>query len=400
MINLMVKELYNVVRISTNNSKPWEILANKVKELNQDVMFDFKGIDVVDPWKNQVFKELILDERVHLRVYNMGKLVSFVNAASIMDAKKVGRVENIVSIVETPSSKDAEDKRIDRMAENLMKHFIVEEGTACIEVFKTVTQINNEYTINSIVRAIENYIGEHPDCKNVAVKLGKMDVSKSPCQKLARAIIAFDNKGITVDVYSDNAEVYTTVKLYIHQESTADFNVEQRLEAFKSLITIGTAGILVQYKHSKNTDSFGRYGKGVPNSSKVAVFLGMTNHKGKVCAVFRVYDNSTFYTKAHWYLENDEENLVKLRSSMVYTPLDSIGLENKFLGSKYHFMLPIQKSASETITMYSIRNGSVTGRKVTIPERIKAVFDDFGIKYDKDKLSYAIAETRKYVNVD
>ena len=63
-------------------------------------------------------------------------------------------------------------------------------------------------------------------------------------------------------------------------------------------------------------------------------------------------------------------------------------------------MLPIQKSASETMTMYSIRNGSVTGRKVTIPERIKAVFDDFGIKYDKDKLNYAIAETRKYVNVD
>ena len=38
--------------------------------------------------------------------------------------------------------------------------------------------------------------------------------------------------------------------------------------------------------------------------------------------------------------------------------------------------------------------GSVVGTVMTIPERAKAVFDDFGVEYDHESLDKYIEETR------
>lgn len=54
---------------------------------------------------------------------------------------------------------------------------------------------------------------------------------------------------------------------------------------------------------------------------------------------------------------------------------------------------------SDSMTMFGIDpdTGNVTRSVLTIPERIKAVFDDFDVKYDKVALSQSIEDTRAYL---
>ena len=81
-------------------------------------------------------------------------------------------------------------------------------------------------------------------------------------------------------------------------------------------------------------------------------------------------------------------------------PMSEIGLCDKFLGSKTHFILPVQQSASESqkVIVDIDDDGRNVTKLCTIPERMREVFDSWGIKYDVESLEKAIEDTKKQLS--
>ena len=77
---------------------------------------------------------------------------------------------------------------------------------------------------------------------------------------------------------------------------------------------------------------------------------------------------------------------------------------NKFLGSKYYFGAPIQPTDDndENTTLYSIDTdtGRLLSKDYTIPELIKAVFDDWDIEYNKEEIQYYIDESKRLIELN
>ena len=188
--------------------------------------------------------------------------------------------------------------------------------------------------------------------------------------------------------------------LFIHIATTNKYTVEERRNAIMRNLKLNMPGMLIKYKKSKALDEFGREGKGEVVSSRIAIFRGLkqTSH-GQTVAKIEVFNNNYFYTIEHWMVEHDYEEPTSLHNETLEIPLDELGICDLFLGSKYHFLLPIQQSESETQVV--IKEVDDDGRNVkvrcTIPERMQIVFDSWNIKYDKQSLEESIEATKKFL---
>lgn len=204
------------------------------------------------------------------------------------------------------------------------------------------------------------------------------------------------NKGVTVTIHSDDEEVMNKVNIYQTLSSNKSMSVSDKLNIIKSKLSVGKVGMLIKYKDSKATDEFGRKGRGKPISCRVAIFGGLKLVDKTPTISIRTFNGNTFFTSTHWSLEHDNAILRNLDYTDELIPIDQFGMYNDFLGSRYHFIAPIQTRKEDTITMYGLNEqGKVTHDKVTIPERIKLVLDDWEIKYDAESLDRCIKETKE-----
>jgi hypothetical protein len=164
------------------------------------------------------------------------------------------------------------------------------------------------------------------------------------------------------------------------------------------LVKQNTPGMLIKYKKSKALDEFGREGKGEVVSSRIAIFRTIyQDSSGHAIAKIETFNSNYFYTKEHWMVEHDGEVPSSLHSEVIEAEMTEIGLGDLFLGSKYHFILPIQQDESESqVVIESIdEDGRNIKKKCTIPERMKLVFDSWGIEYNEESLNKSIEETKK-----
>jgi hypothetical protein len=81
--------------------------------------------------------------------------------------------------------------------------------------------------------------------------------------------------------------------------------------------------------------------------------------------------------------------------------MEQLGFQDVFIGLDYHFIEPIQQDISEnrTIILGIDENGNNIKQSCTIPERMKYVFDDWGVDYNKEKLEEAIKKTRENLGI-
>ena len=159
-------------------------------------------------------------------------------------------------------------------------------------------------------------------------------------------------------------------------------------------------GMLIKYKKSKALDDFGREGKGEVVSSRIAIYRGLKQSKtGQPVAMIEVFNNNYFYTIEHWMVEHDYEEPTSLHSETLEIGLDELGVCDMFLGSKYHFLLPVQQNESETqVVIKEVdENGKNVKVRCTIPERMKIVFDSWGVKYNEESLDEAIKNTKEFL---
>ena len=396
---IKVKEIYTVDRISNTNSKAWVTILNTV-DLTTPVLLDFAGIDLISPWTNLDFKKILSNENVHIKVYNSAKVAQTLEMMCIIDGLKSGRIENEDIVQKAEISK--EQLKINKMAGELQSYFETDDkGIHALHIYKRFNQLGSVNTVNYIEEALKIYCEKH-GLKEVDLVTKNIFIQDNIVEMLSKLIVKFSRVyGINLSIDSTDDEVAKKLKLFVHNQINKQYDVESREETFRNELKLGTVGLLVRYKKSTAVDTFGRQGNGVPVSCRLSIYVGLVRNQntGVLGAKFRTFDKNFLYTRTHWGLEHDGEILERLHEDTVVVDLNEIGLKSLFLGSRYHFMLPLQQSHSETITMYGIdENGSTTRTRMTIPERAKAVFDDFNINYNKEELDKAIEDTRKYLD--
>jgi len=393
-----LKELHCVDTISQD--KGWKKIHEALGELTEDVCIDFKDINVIEPWQCIEFKHLLKEKHVYMRFVNSEEIVNRIKMMCIIDGLDESRIENVV--VELPKEKTSEEKRIEKVGLELIPYFdITADGVATFELEKKYSQIQSTNTLGYIDYAIRE-IHKTQGIDEFVLKLGDLKTLPNVLQVIASMMVEYEQEGFHLLLDSKDEEVINNMGLFIHMYTSKDYSVTERMHILNDNLKNGTAGILIKYKKSKALDEFGREGKGEIISSRIAIFRGIEkdSNTGELCAKIETFNNNYFYTKIHWMVEHDYEEPTSLHNETVMVPLNQLGFDNIFLGSRYHFLKPIQqeKNESKTVITGIDEDEHNIKRVCTIPERMECVFDSWGIDYNKEELHKSIEETQKELN--
>lgn len=391
-----VKDVYKGDTISQNNEKAWLGLLELLKMEQQDVLFDFKGVEVYEPWTNNAFKQFISNEQVYMKVYYNKKLATGIDLMCKLGGLKYGRVfnEEAVQVVK-------EDPMVQNIANQLQQYFVTSPNgdTAFMQVYRRFDQISSVNAVKYIEKAILIF-SERTGIHNIVIGTAGITVQKEVIKLLIDLIVSMHNKGLMVRIESKDEYVMEKVSIYQNMKTLKRLGVKDREQIIRNLIPIKTVGMLARYRSSKSVDEFGRQGNGEPISIRATIYEGIGKNKDGILSMkFTSFNGNTFYTRDHWSLENDGEVLNRLSTNEHLIPLNEIGIYNEFFGTRYHFYQPIQTTLDGYTTLYSLDDfGRLISSKVNIPMRIKLVLDDWGIEYNKDELLKSIIETKRILN--
>ena len=399
-MNISARSILNIDTISKGNDKPWDKLIAYMEgqPKGTPIEFDFRGIEVIQPCNSNSFMKLLSNPDFRMVMYNSEETVKSIQLMCILNNQDKSRIVNIKD--EMPKVLTPEEKTIQRMADQLMAYFKTnDEGTVGIlPVNERFDQIGNPNTVKYIVAAVEKYV-ESTGIKEVYVNTAMISIQSSVIDALAEMVESMRKQGVNLTVTSDDREIQNKIEMSLDL-SKANYSSADKFQIMQNRLVPGRVGILTKYKEGKARDEFGRQGKGEKALVRVAIFLGFSTKDGQNMAKFRTYNGNKFYTKAHWYLEKDCEELTKLEYDDIVVSADELGIYSDFIGSKYHFSTPVQYDAKSTITMYSTtETGNVVGTPMTIPERAMAVLDDFGVDYDRENLMQAIDKTYEILGI-
>lgn len=398
MIEKKLKELYCVDTISQD--KGWKKVSEAIKDIEEDILIDFSSTNVVEPWNCNEFLKLLGDKRVHMRFVNSIEIVNRIHMAGILNGIDSSRVENC--IVEVPKEKTPEEKKIERFGNELIPLFdITTDNIAMLDVRKKYSQMYSTNTINYIDYAIRE-IHKAQQVNNFILVLGKISILDNVLEMIANLIVEYQSLGISLSIDVDDEKTCKQFGLYMYNATNQKYDEVERHKAILNTLQQDTPGMLIKYKKSKATDDFGRHGKGEVVSSRIAIFRKIeTDKDNNPVMIVETFNSNYFYTKQQWMVEHDNEEATDLHKDTLEIPLMDVGICDLFLGSHYHFILPIQQDLSESQTL--IVDLDDEGRNIkkvcTIPERMQVVFDDWGIKYNKDSLAESIKLTHKQLGI-
>ena len=396
MKSVLVRDIYTVDTISKGNFKAWLKLMAYMQNVgeNEEVEFDFKGIEVIQPWATQEFKKFMQDARVHLKLWGSDETVNTINIMCTLNGFKQNRAVNEVVAVQKVMTQ--EEKKIISVANDLQFYFDGSNPECVVfNIYKRFDQIGVPVTVKYAEAAMKQYAEKH-GTKKMKFEARGITVQPSVIEHVTGLIKKMAEVGVELEINSEDKEVMTKVGMYSSLGDNKIVSDEDKLKIIKAQLKPGKVGMLMRYKDSKAVDEFGRRGKGKPINCRVAIFLGIKDDDGEQKVVFRTYNGNTFFTRVHWSLEHDGEMLREMETQVVAIPMSEFGMYNDFLGSKFHLITPVQVKESDTVVMYDVdEDGKVIHTYATIPERIKMVFDHWGIEYDKDSVDTYIAKTRE-----
>ncbi len=389
---IKVSDIYNVTQISKTNNDAWEKLIEVMKNETGDVQLDFLDIRLEEPWNNEAFKKLLGNERVHIKIYSSEKVKDTIEMACRLGNLKTGRVENEDEIIEDiVPNRNAE---VEILTKRFRDSIDIVKGVGMLDLADLIGQISGFNTVKAIENAIE-YFSDMTGTKEFAINTEYMFIQINIIELLAKMIGKFRSKGITVTILSKEKEVEGKIRIYQCISSTSKLTPADKVKMFNDIIDKGTVGMLSKFKDTKRLDEFGRKGEGKPIICRVAIF----DHIDKnMEAHFTTFNGKYFYTKMHYALENDGEELKALRVEKIKVPIQQLGLCNRYFGSLYHFNFPVQQSLEDYITTYGEdADGMLVEKKITLPQHIQSVLKDFGVKYNEPSLINAIIETDNYL---
>jgi hypothetical protein len=390
---------------------------------DKSITIDFHGINVVEPWDFSSFKQLIKKENIYMKFTNCEELVNRIKMMYLFDGYDENHVENVV--IEMPKEKTLEERRIEMYSAEIVKSFEIEDNKAYFKVANRYDQLQNTNTVAYIKAAIDTIVEKH-GVNKVLLDFEGIKALNNVLEIFADLIVDYASKGIDLNINIVDEEDYKNMGLFMYKATTKVFDDKAKFEVVRDIAKEKPllCGMLLTYKKSRALDEFGRSGKGEVISSRIAIFAGLgpagsnkglvknilgidvkgevaldygDKKSGRVVAKFITFNSNYFCTKTQWLVEHDNELLESLKFDVVEVSMDELGFGDHFLGSRYHFIEPIQKDIKENTTLIvGINdNGSNIKKLCTIPERIKVVFDDWGVKYNSKELDNAIELTRK-----
>lgn len=399
------KEILAVDNIS--QEKSWMKVYEKLKDIKEDILINFDGVNVVEPWRFKTFQMLLTkNPHIYFTFTNKEDIVSKLHMSCIINGVNTDRVRSV--IIKKERVKTAEELKIEKKGKEIAEHFEIENNVAIIKIYDLYSQLHNSGTIAYIKSAIKEINGEK-EIKEFVIDLGNISVQLNVLKYLATMIIDYESDGISIAVDTISEQIAKDIKLFLHQCKNEVYNDKfKRLNKIRSAISVNTPGIFLRYKSSRALDDFGRHGKGEVVSSRIAILrkIRVISKKSntsddlkdaRIIVYIDTYNSDYFYTKLHWMLEHDNEELNKLHVDRYEVDIEELGFCDDFIGSKYHFMLPIQKDKKESkpVLVGLNENGRNIKKICTIPERMKLVFDDWGVVYNKEILDKSIELTRK-----
>lgn len=411
MKEIKVAEVYDVTQISKGNDKAWILLQREIEKLRaagctDDIMLDFDSIELFEPWLNMEFCKILQDDSIHLKIYNSDTLKATLDIKCLSLNSKEGRIHNVTAEYIT-YEKDNMPEGIKEKKENMMKAMLEKgvhetEDGYLLMLNDVIDQVGSRETVS----AIKTLIYEHLDnnrSKKFVIDTEYMFIQKNILKVMAEMVKDLGESGMFVEIKSDDDETSAIISSYLELDFRTKLSQEEKVKIIKEQLKLGTVGLLGRYKQSRSKDELGRMGKGEVVTNRPAIYLGVGKKKSNESYVMKIREYSAspdkFCTKLDYSLDADGGELEELESSIIYINLDNIGFSRFFVGEMCHFSLPVQTSNYGCKSTYYIEEADgetkIMTKRVTVPEYMKMVLDDFNVEYNREVLDGCIDETRK-----
>lgn len=392
-----LKELYPATQVSSRNSEAWKLAFETAQSIegNEEIIIDTEGMLIEDPCGNIDFKKLMTDKRVVLLLHNSSMIAELIKVFCISCGYDENRIRNEGVITEIVTEKPKFDAEL---VEMFKSSHTVEENNIIIDVSKSVSQVGSEMTAKSIIEAMRQ-LSVELGISDLILDFNSIHIQDNVLAPLHKLLKELSNDCSIKVANLPDARRFNTIK-----SADEGFNSEmplvEKIKMFKESMALGTVGFLCKFKNSRKKDALGRCGDGIPLWSRYAIYRGCKKKgetvKDGLILAFDVYKPNDFYTKVHQVMEfeNSEPELKCMRVTMDF---EELGIFDRYTGTGYHFNLPIQYKRKDSINMrveekFQGKSCTIFG-PVRLPEVAKYVLDDFGVKYNKEKLEEAIAKT-------
>lgn len=406
MIYKKLKEIMCVDTISQNKS--WKTLNDGIEELmkenpGEEITIDFTGINIERAMDHEEFKKLIRNKALSFEFVNQEELVSTIKMFSLLEnGVDMSKIHN--THIEKPKAETKEEKKVASFGKQMLESMYIDDktGYGMLNVDKIVTSMFNPLSCKYVEYATTRFAAEHHNVE-IVIDISNVEINDTCLDKLAQLVVESSKQDIVLHVNIKDSDSETSIgknyRLYLHKYYDTDYTEDDKQQLFSQLAP-GTVGIFTKYKTSKAVDDFGRLGKGEIVSAKIAVFRGLRSDCKSV-AMFDTYSKVNFTTKTELYTEEDDEDddvdMNNLKYVSVEAAISDIGYDKFFLGPKYHFSLPVAYDEQDTKTVIIGLDSDEHNikKRLRLPERIKVVFDDWGVEYNKENLDKAIAKTNE-----
>lgn len=399
MAVIKLKELYPATQVSSRNAEAWKLVYDAIEEFPNDekIIVDTEGMLIEDPCSNVDFKKLMTDSRVHILLHNSTVVMNLIKVFCVSCGYSEDRVQNEGVIEQIVIEKPKFDEEL---VDRFISTHTVEEGNVILDVSKTVSQVGSEMTVKSIIEALKR-VSNDTNIKNIILDFNSIHIQDNVLPILHSMLKELSETCVIRVANLPDAQKFNVIKS-ADEGFNSEIPFKEKVKYFKECMEKDTVGFLAKFKETKKKDLLGRYGDGVPLWSKFAIYRGCKKRGEKLSdgltVAFDVFNASDFYTKIHQIMEFENEN-PELPHMRVTMDFDELGIMDKYTGSTYHFNLPIQyrKQDSRNMRVEIMYGGQRVNLfdTVRLPEVAKYVLDDFGIKYNKEKLQEAIDITNK-----
>lgn len=429
MLRVNVYKALQVTQITPKNNKAWGVLRGMLdnppewaeQEENEKysgiegTLFDFDGVELVEPWQSEQFKKFFADTRAYLRIYTSEVTKHTIDTMCRIGGIKDGRVENVDIYSTSPKTETKEEAAIRRLTakfHDAMKQKHMPLGIRGeLNMEDIISQLGSKESVQAIAEAIKLY-SQETDIKEYRVKLGMMAVLVSLIPDVARMISDLNAAGYEVEVTSTDPDISEKINIWLSMSNGRRYNEAQKVMLLTNLTPQGLVGMLTEYKVTRGTDEFGRCNGGKAVACRPAIFLGVRELKdGSHAAVFQRFRKKQFMPRLQYCLDNDGAKHPGLQWDTVHIPIRDLGIYDKYLGRLYHFMEPIQYDPEDRYTTYicdeDTASADGTGSDeekshirvahITLPEFLKLTLNDFDINYNTKALDQAIYDTDIYL---
>lgn len=383
-----VSETFNVYGISAKDIDIWKNICLSVKQYpeEQPIILDFKGVLLVEAWKNKYFTNILRLNNVVLRVYHSSEMKRDVDDICNLCDLGTNRIINIGEVEMVEQVQETGVKR--RIIDKLIKNCHVTEHLLTLDFGKALNSLEKADIVLAIKIALTEVLAENPLVDKIKVDFGHVVINENVLDTLfseLKSYIAKYNMEFETVAYKEEFKLH----MLKHKGNT----VAQKISILQDKLPLDTVVMLTKYVTSKSKDNLGRYGNGVADWCHIAIYRG-TEDKHAIFDDFLVAD---FHTSVH----KKEQQLppTPVKPTRISIPLSALGFWEEFLGSQYHCNYLVQFTPNESICEWvETKQGKAEMQTLTLPEFAKVVLDDNKITYNTEQLQMATEYTNKILS--